>query len=290
MPVTSTRTAPATSEQTLVCDGEITTCNECIAKSEVGFACDWCSTSGSCHGEGDLFTDVFRNVEGDVQRSRLLARRRSVRLPRVHRDMRIGMQRWSVCFGQPRLCSRGDVLVEGGKCRSSEDPSGCCVPSSPRPPSTPAPTKRTDVQSCKLNGSCDAENFCEALSAHLTCIVSSDGLCNQYNQAFLSVVSQCPDAKTRCSCTTLDDPCQKSFVQCDKVQENCGACRSCECSNRCCKEKCRDQQASFACSQTNGLMSSTCSCTGVATVISSTPTLAISSFVILASCLAAYVA
>jgi hypothetical protein len=287
-PTTPAPTTPAMTEQTLVCDGEITTCNECIAKSELGFACDWCSTSGSCHGEGDLFTTCSGTWKETCSAS-------TPRPPSALYDCLVcdgtcasGCNDGRL-FGQPLLCSRGDLIVEGGKCRSSEDPSGCCVPST-RPPSTPAPTKRTDVQSCKLNGSCDADNLCEALSAHLSCIVSSADLCGQYNQAFLSVVSQCPEAKTRCSCTTVDDPCRKSFVQCDKIQETCGACRSCECNDRCCKEKCRDQQANFACTQTNGLMSSTCSCTGVATVVSSTPALTISSFVILASCLAAYVA
>jgi hypothetical protein len=285
---TSTRTAPATSEQTLICDGEITTCNECIAKSEVGFACDWCSTSGSCHGEGDLFTTCSGTWKETC--SALTPTGALYDCLACSGTCASGCNDGQL-FGQPRLCSRGDVLVEGGKCRSSEDPSGCCVPSSPRPPSTPTPTKRTDVQSCKLNGSCDAENFCEALSAHLTCIVSSADFCGRYNQEFLSIASQCPDAKTRCSCSTLDDPCQKSFVRCDKVQEDCGSCRSCECHNRCCTEQCRDQQAKFACSQTNGLISSTCSCTGVATAISSTPTVAFSSsVVVLASFLAAYIA
>lgn len=271
---------PATSAATDVCDGEITTCNECIAKSELGFACDWCSTSGSCHGEGDFFTPCSGTWKETC----------SAPIPTVFDCLACSGTCASGCndgqlFGQPRLCSRGDVLVEGGKCRSSEDPGGCCVTSSPRPPSTATPastsTKRTDIGGCTLNGSCDADNLCEALSAHLTCIVSSD-LCNNYNQAFLNVVSQCPEAKTRCSCTTMEDPCRQSIVRCDKVQEKCDACRSCECNDRCCKEMCRDQQASFACSQTNGLISSKCSCASVATVINSTPTLAISSSMLLA--------
>jgi hypothetical protein len=279
----TTTAADAKPVPALVCDGEITTCDECIAKSEVGFACDWCSTSGSCHGEGDLFSTCSGTWKETC----------SAPTPRPPSTPTGSLYDCLSCFGTCAsgcnsgvligltTCSRGSVSIENGRCRSSEDPSGCCIPSTPRPPSTPTPTKRTDVQSCKLKGSCDAENFCEALSAHLTCIVSSAEFCGRYNQEFLSIVSQCPEAKTRCSCTTLDDPCQKSFVQCDKVQENCDDCRSCECSNRCCKEKCRDQQASFACSQTGGLLSSTCSCVGAATAISSAPTLAMSSMALL---------
>lgn len=36
------------------CDGEVTLCNDCVTSSEKFAQCQWCSTTGHCHGKFDL--------------------------------------------------------------------------------------------------------------------------------------------------------------------------------------------------------------------------------------------